>query len=118
MKVSELIKKLVQMDKEKEIIIKFALDKEDEIGYVLQPIAVYQLFNDDVVIAGSYEITKEDCDFIGQLDLKEAINKATKFDKAIEMLERDTRICSTQDTTTNNIIFDYAKKTLKEMRLD
>ncbi|MEG0367169.1 MAG: hypothetical protein RR585_10060 [Coprobacillus sp.] len=70
MKVKELKEKLNQFGNEEEVIIRFALSNEDEIGYVLKPIEVTSFLEDDVVIYGNYEHTKEDCDFIGQVDLK------------------------------------------------
>ena len=47
--VKDLIEKLQKYDKDKEVIIKFALDNEDEIGYVLMP-KILGLCIDDVVI--------------------------------------------------------------------
>lgn len=76
MKVRELVEKLSQMEQDREIIIRFGLDKEDEIGYVLIPAFVGQIFEDEVAIYAEYTATKEDCDFIGQVDLKEAYQKA------------------------------------------
>ncbi|MBQ9659173.1 MAG: hypothetical protein IJV31_10515 [Clostridia bacterium] len=87
MTVQDLIEELNKMDKEKDVIIKFALDKEDEIGYVLRPFSITQLFDDEVVIYGAYDITKEDCEFIGQVDLKEAYKynkKSEDKDRVIE----------------------------------
>ena len=82
MKVKELINKLNKIEnKELDVHIKFALDKEDEIGYYLEPFAVETMFDDEVNIYADYNITKEDCDFIGQVDLKEAYKK---------MLEEET----------------------------
>lgn len=76
MKVKELINKLNKIkNKELDVHIKFALDKEDEIGYYLEPFAVETMFDDEVNIYADYNITKEDCDFIGQVDLKEAYKK-------------------------------------------
>ena len=76
MKVKELIDKLNKIEnKELDVRIKFALDKEDEIGYYLEPLAVETMFEDEVNIYADYNITKEDCDFIGQVDLKEAYRK-------------------------------------------
>ena len=75
MKVKELIEKLKKCDGEKEVFIKFNLDKDDEIGYYLEPFAVETMFEDEVNIYADYNITKEDCDFIGQVDLKEAYRK-------------------------------------------
>lgn len=76
MKVKELIDILNKIEnKELDVRIKFALDKEDEIGYYLEPFAVETMFEDEVNIYADYNITKEDCDFIGQVDLKEAYRK-------------------------------------------
>ena len=75
MKVRELVEKLSQMEQDREVIIRFGLDKEDEIGYVLIPAFVGQIFEDEVAIYAEYTATKEDCDFIGQVDLKEAYKK-------------------------------------------
>lgn len=76
MKVRELIAKLNEIEnKELNVWIKFALDEDDEIGYVLEPFAVENMFEDEVNIYADYKITKEDCDFIGQVDLKEAYQK-------------------------------------------
>ena len=76
MKVKELIDKLNKIEnKELDIHIKFALDADDEIGYVLEPFAVETMFGDEVNIYADYNITKEDCDFVGQVDLKEAYKK-------------------------------------------
>lgn len=74
MKVKELIEKLQKCDREKEVIIKFNLDKNDEIGYLLEIVFVEDIL-DDCIIYGEYTATKEDCDFIGQVDLKEAYRK-------------------------------------------
>ncbi len=79
MKVKELIDILNKIEnKELDVRIKFALDKEDEIGYYLEPFAVETMFEDEVNIYADYNITKEDCDFIGQIDLKEAYRKMLK----------------------------------------
>ena len=75
MKVKELIEELNKMEQDREVIIRFGLDKEDEIGYVLIPAFVGQIFEDEVAIYAEYTATKEDCDFIGQVDLKEAYKK-------------------------------------------
>lgn len=93
MKVKELIQKLNMYDKESEVIIRFALDIEDEIGYVLNP-KILGLYGASVAIYSNYEHTLEDCNFIGQIDLKKAyeheleksnINKTA--DKLFEEIE-------------------------------
>ncbi len=75
MKVKELIGKLNKMEQDRDIIIRFGLDIDDEIGYTLEPAFVEQIFKDEVAIYAEYTATKEDCDFIGQVDLKEAYKK-------------------------------------------
>ena len=74
MKVKELIEKLQKCDQEKDVWIKFGLDEDDEIGYPLE-IAFVEDILDDCIIYGEYKVTKEDCNFIGQVDLKEAYKK-------------------------------------------
>lgn len=74
MKVKELIEKLQKCDSEKEAFIKFGLDKNDEIGYWLE-IAFVEDILDDCIIYAEYTATKEDCDFVGQVDLKEAYKR-------------------------------------------
>ena len=74
MKVKELIEKLQKCDQEKDVWIKFGLDEYDEIGYPLE-IAFVEDILDDCIIYGEYTVTKEDCDFIGQVDLKEAYKR-------------------------------------------
>lgn len=75
MRVKELIEKLSKMEQDREVIIRFGLDEEDDIGYVLIPAFAEQIFEDKVAIYAEYTATKEDCDFIGQVDLKEAYQK-------------------------------------------
>ena len=75
MKVKELIEKLQKCDSERKVEIRFALDKDDEIGYILEPILVTEFYEDEVGIYAKYTATKEDCDFIGQVDLKEAYKR-------------------------------------------
>mgnify|MGYP007027246292 FL=1 len=75
MKVKDLIEHLQKYDMEQEVIIRFALDNEDEIGYVLVPFETGLYFKDECAIYAEYTATKEDCDFIGQVDLREAYQK-------------------------------------------
>ncbi len=75
MKVKELIEKLMKVDQDRKVEIRFSLDEDDEIGYILEPILVTQIYDDEVGIYAKYTATKEDCDFIGQVDLKEAYQK-------------------------------------------
>lgn len=71
MKVKELIEKLNKFDKEKEVLIRFAVSNKDRIGYVLNP-KILDEYGTSVAIYGIYEHTAEDCDFMGQVDLKKA----------------------------------------------
>ncbi|MEI3390176.1 MAG: hypothetical protein V8R30_00775 [Clostridia bacterium] len=75
MKVKELIEHLQKYDMEQDVIIRFALDNEDDIGYVLIPFGTGLYFKDKCAIYAEYTATKEDCDFIGQVDLREAYQK-------------------------------------------
>ena len=75
MKVKELIEKLQKCNLEREVEIRFALDEDDEIGYILEPVLITEIYEDEVGIYANYTATKEDCDFIGQIDLKEAYQK-------------------------------------------
>lgn len=75
MKVKELIELLQKYDLEQEVIIRFGLDEEDDVGYVLEPFDTGLYFKDECAIYAEYTATKEDCDFIGQVDLKEAYQK-------------------------------------------
>lgn len=76
MKVKEMIEQLNKIDnKELDVNIKFALDEDDEIGYALTPVFIETMFEDEANIYAEYETTKEDCNFIGQVDLREAYQK-------------------------------------------
>lgn len=77
MKVKELIEKLNKFDKEKEVLIRFAVSNKDEIGYVLNP-KILDEYGTSVAIYGIYEHTAEDCDFMGQVDLKKAYEHELK----------------------------------------
>lgn len=92
MKIKELIEQLKKFDEEKEVIIRFGLGENDEMGYGLEPILVYSRI-DDVCIAGEYNVTKEDCDFVGQVDLIEARNyyleEKEEQEKIIELMAKD-----------------------------
>ncbi len=72
MKVKELIEKLMKVNQDKEVEIRFSLDEDDEIGYILEPMIVTEIYKDEVGIYSKYTATKEDCNFTGQVDLKEA----------------------------------------------
>lgn len=71
MKVKELIEKLEKMDKEKEVIIKFAVSPKDEVGYILTP-NIVESFIDEAVIYAIYPTNENhDYEVIGQYDLQE-----------------------------------------------
>lgn len=76
MKVKELIEKLEKLDENKEVVVSFNLDSNDEIGYYLEPVLIEGVCDSETVyIYSVYTTTKEDCDFIGQVDLKEAYQR-------------------------------------------
>lgn len=75
MKVKELIEQLKQYDPEQDVIIRFTLNEDDEVGYVLETYATGLYFKDECAIYAEYTATKEDCDWIGQVDLREAYQK-------------------------------------------
>lgn len=74
MRVKELIEELQKYDGEKEVIIRFGLDDRDDVGYILETFATGE-YGKTISIYAEYTTTKEDCDFIGQIDLKEAYKK-------------------------------------------
>ena len=76
MKVKELIEKLKQYDGEREVCIRFALDTEDEIGYIFKTVGGYEYLDDRLYIIGEDVTTKEDYATMGQFDLKELYRKA------------------------------------------
>lgn len=69
MKVKEMIEKLSKFDENKEIIIRFAVSNKDDIGYILEP-KIIDEYIEAVAIYSNYNSTEEDCNFIGQKDLK------------------------------------------------
>lgn len=71
MKVKELIEKLNKFEKEKEVVIRFGLSEEDDVGYALETFETGE-YGDNVAIYAEYTATVEDCNFMGQVDLKEA----------------------------------------------
>ena len=74
MTVKDLKNFLEKYDDSKEIVIRFALSNEDDIGYVLIPNVVGEYY-ENVAIYSDYLHTKEDCEFIGQIDIKELWEK-------------------------------------------
>lgn len=79
--VKDLIEKLKEQDENKEVIIRFALTNKDDLGYILVPKIVDTYYEDEVAIYCNYETKKEDLDFFGQIDLKEAYEKMLEEDK-------------------------------------
>lgn len=77
MKVKELIKLLEKQDQEKNVVIRFCLSEKDKIGYVLEPFYVGTYFGKSAIYS-EYTATKEDCDFIGQIDLETLWEKEYK----------------------------------------
>ena len=75
MKVKDLIEHLQKYDMEQDVVIRFTLDNEDDVGYVLIPFETGLYFKDECAIYAEYTATKEDCDFIGQVDLREAYQR-------------------------------------------
>lgn len=119
MKIKELIAKLNKYNPESEVIIRFGLSQDDELGYGLEPIHVYDRLT-DVCICGEYTTTKEDCDFVGQIDLIEArnyyLNEGKDKDKLIEAMayelsEEDENF---QYRHTKDIIEWFKQKVVKE----
>ena len=74
MKVKKLIQELQKCDSEKEVVIRFGLDIEDEIGYVLETALIGE-YGGNIAIYAEYTSTPEDCAFMGQVDLKEAYKR-------------------------------------------
>ena len=88
MKVKDLISMLQKQNQDKEVFIRFALDPLDEIGYVLEPIFVDEYYS-DCAIYGAYNTTKEDCEFIGQIDLEEAYKEYGKQNEKINRIKKE-----------------------------
>lgn len=97
MKVKELIEQLQKYDSEQDVIIRFALDKDDEIGYVLETFNTGLYFKEECAIYAEYTATKEDCDWIGQVDLKEAYQKMKQAQqKKDKYLKKEVMLCKKQ----------------------
>ena len=63
------------MEQDREVIIRFRLDKEDDIWYILETAFIEQIYENEVAIYAEYTSTKKDCELVGQIDLKEAYEK-------------------------------------------
>ena len=77
MKVKELIEELKKYDEDKEVIIRFGLDKNDDVGYCLETVTTDDRIS-DIAIYAEYTATPEDCAMFGQVDLNEAYRKMLK----------------------------------------
>lgn len=77
MKVKELIERLQKYDKEKEVIIRFGLSEDDDVGYELETVTVEDRIS-DIAIYAEYTATPEDCAIFGQVDLNEAYRNMLK----------------------------------------
>lgn len=66
MKIKDLIKLLENEEQDKEVIIRFCLSENDEVGYALEAVATGH-YGDKVAIYADY--TAEDCEYVGQFDL-------------------------------------------------
>lgn len=85
MKVKELIEKLKEFDGEADVVIRFAVSSTDDIGYVLIPKIIDKYISSDTVtIYANYEHTAEDCDFMGQVDLKQAYENERRQNEVID----------------------------------
>ncbi len=74
MKVKELMEELKKYDEDKEVIIRFGLSEDDDIGYGLETVTVEDRIS-DIAIYAEYTATPEDCALFGQVDLNEAYRK-------------------------------------------
>lgn len=83
MKVKELIEKLKEFDGEKEVIAKFGLGENDEIGYPIMPVYVADMLGDIIIYC---EYSSEGSDEVGQIDLIEARNRMLEEKNEISQL--------------------------------
>lgn len=74
MTVKQLIEKLKQYDENKEVIIRFVLSKDDDVGYGLETVTAEDRIS-DIAIYAEYTATPEECAIFGQVDLNEAYEK-------------------------------------------
>lgn len=86
MTVIELINKLEKYNENAEVVVRFAIDEKDEIGYLLTPFDTGKYF-DNVGIYCKDENTEEDYDFIGQMSLKLLNNNTKRINDASEFVE-------------------------------
>lgn len=89
MKVKELIEKLKEFDDEVDVVIRFAVSNQDDIGYVLTPKIIDEyITSSTAAIYANYEHTAEDCAFMGQVDLKQA------YENGRRQNEENENICT------------------------
>ena len=86
MTVKDLIQKLQEFDENEEIYVRFAIDAEDENGYCLTPIGVYNYMGDAGICCEDMN-TEEDYDFIGQMSLKLLWNNTKRINDASNFVE-------------------------------
>ena len=95
MKVKELIEKLKEFDGETDVVIRFAVSSQDDIGYVLTQKIIDEYLT-SVAIYANYEHTAEDCAFMGQVDLKQAYENELRRNEVIDInsdsIEKDIKI--------------------------
>lgn len=87
MNVKRLKEYLDKLDDNLEVVIKFAINPEDEIGHILNPFVVKNIMG-RAVIYSDYETTEADCDFVGAnylLDTSNAVSKKTLRNKINEL---------------------------------
>lgn len=90
MKVKELIEKLKQYDGERDVFVRFALDEDDDIGYIFTAVGSYEYLDDRIYIIAEDSSTEEDYASMGQFDLKELYKKA-KEESQKARAEKNTR---------------------------
>lgn len=97
MKVKELIEKLKQYNENKEVIIRFGLSEDDDVGYGLKTVTAKDRIS-DIAIYAEYTATPEECEIFGQVDLTAAyynsLNKTIhltdeEYKKIIENAQKD-----------------------------
>lgn len=82
MKIKDLIKLLEKEEQDKEVVIRFCLSENDEVGYALSTVATGH-YGDKIAIYADYTATKEDCEYVGQFDL------ATLWENEYNKLEEE-----------------------------
>lgn len=88
MKVKDMISMLQKHNPNEEVIVRFAVDPLDSIGYTLGTIDIDKYHNDCVIYA-VYHDRKEDCEFIGQIDLAEAYKEYGKQNEKMNRIKKE-----------------------------